>query len=111
MASDLGAVLRDELQRHAVVAPALAGGLRAVVEQVTVVPAAADAVVLDARVDQEEILLLLEHARDGGEEARPPGARLVLHCRGEERQPAARAGEDAGPLLVVERARAGAFGA
>jgi Prophage CP4-57 regulatory protein (AlpA) len=43
------AVLRNELQRHAVIAPALAGGRGAVVEDVAVVAAAADAVVFGAR--------------------------------------------------------------
>src|SRR2546426_9350253 len=76
-----------------------------------VVPAAADAVVLGARVDQEVVLLRLEGPRDAGEEARPAGARLVLHFRGEERQAAAGAGEHAGAFLLVERARAGALGA
>src|SRR2546428_13129146 len=76
-----------------------------------VVPAAADAVVLGARVDQEEVLLHLEGARDAGEEARPAGARLVLHFRGEERQAAAGADEHPGAFFLVERARAGALGA
>src|SRR2546428_6515235 len=76
-----------------------------------VVPAAADAVVLGARVDQEEVLLRLEGPRDAGEEARPAGARLVLHFRGEQGQAAAGAGEHAGAFLLVERARAAALGA
>src|SRR4051794_24254199 len=93
--------LRNKFQRNAVIAPALVGWGRAIVEDVAMVPAAADAVVLAARQDQQEILLLLEHARDGGEEARPAGARLELHLRGEYRQVAAAAGEHAGALLVV----------
>src|SRR6185503_2446218 len=105
------AVLRDELQRHAVVAPALIGGRRAVVEYVPVVAAAALAVVLGARVDQVEILLHVERARDGGEEARPAGAGLEFHLGGEHRQAAAGAGVDAGALFFVERAGAGALGA
>src|SRR5687767_11558815 len=100
-------VLRDEPERDTVVAPALVGGRRAVIEDVAVVAAAALAVVLLPRVDQEEVLLGVEHARDGGEEARPAGARLVLHLGGEQRQPAAGAGVDPRPLLGVERARAG----
>ncbi len=108
---NLSAVLRDKAWRHAVVAPALARRLRAVVEEMAVVPAAARAVVLGARIDQEVILLRLERARDAGEEARPAGSGLVLHGRSEQGQPAAQAGEHAGALLVVERARAGALGA
>src|SRR6185369_1682396 len=106
----LGA-LRDELQRDAVVAPALIGRRRAVVENMAVVAAAARAVIFQPRVDQEEVLLLLERARDGGEEARPAGAGVEFHLRGEQRQPAARAGEHARALLLVEGARAGALGA
>src|SRR6185369_17119524 len=72
-------VLRDELQRHAVVAIALAGGLRAVIEQVAVVAAAARAVVLGARIDDLVVRGGLEGARDGDEERGPAGAALVLH--------------------------------
>src|SRR5512144_447468 len=90
---------RNEFQRDAVVAPALTGRRRAVVEQVAVVAAAARAVVLGARIDQEAVGLRLEGARDTGEEARPAGARLELHLGGEERQPAARADEHARALL------------
>src|SRR5678816_4850058 len=88
----------------------MAGGRRTVVEQVAVVPAAADAVVLGARVDEVEVLLDGEHARDGGEEGGPSGARVELHLGGEERQAAAGAGEHARPLLLVERAGAGSLG-
>src|SRR5688572_2051071 len=95
------AVLRDELQRHAVVAPALVGGRRAVVEEVPVVAAAADAVVLGARVDQEKVLLGPEDPGDAGEEGGPAGAGLEFHLGGEERQAAAGAGEDAGAFLGI----------
>src|SRR5689334_1874979 len=73
--------------------------------------AAADAVVLRARIDQVIVLLHVEDPRDRSEEARPAGARFELHRGGEERQAAARAGEDAGALLVIEGAGAGALGA
>src|SRR3989442_15265561 len=76
-----------------------------------VMAAAADAVVLDPRVDQVVVLLGLEDPRDGGEEARPAGAGLELHLGGEERQAAAGAGEDPRALLVVQRAGARALGA
>src|SRR6476469_7264538 len=102
-------VLRNELQRDAGVAIALPRRRRAVVEQVPVVAAAADAVVLGARIDEVEVLLHLEHARDGGEERRPAGTRVELHLGGEERQPASRARENAGALLLVQRARARAL--
>src|SRR5687767_2177913 len=80
----LAAVLGNELERRAVVAPALVGRRRAVVEDVAVVPAAALAVVLGARIDQIEVLLLVEHPGDGGEERRPARARFVLHLGSEK---------------------------
>src|SRR5688572_4862908 len=107
--SNLG-VLWDELERGAVVAPALVGGRRAVVEEVAVVAAAALAVVFGARVDEEEVFLGLEYARNGSEERRPARAGLVFHFGSEERQVAARAGKDARALLGVERAGTGALG-
>ena len=70
--SNLG-VLRDRTGRGAVVAPALVGGRRAVVEGVAVVAAAARTVVFGARVDEEEVFLRLEYVRNGGE-GRPAGA-------------------------------------
>ena len=98
---------RDELQRDAVVAVALAGRLRAVVEDVALVAAAARAVVLGARNEHLEVGLG-RHARpDGGVEARPAGAALELRLRREQRQVAAGADEAALALLVVERADAG----
>src|SRR5258706_3521192 len=74
-------------------------------------PATPDAVVSSARIDQLIVLLRLERAGDGGEEARPAGARLELHLGGVERQATAGAGEDTRPLLVVQRARPGTLGA
>src|SRR4051812_6962938 len=100
----------DELERHAVVAIALAGGLGAVVEDVALVALAARAVVFGARQDQQEVRLLLEAARDVVEEARPAGAALELGVRLEERQVAARAHEGALALLAVERTRARPLG-
>src|SRR5512134_2075054 len=97
--------LGDELERHPVVAPALAGRLRAVIEHMPVVAAAALAVVLGARQEQVVVGLGLEYPRYRREEARPAGAAFVLHRRGEERQVAPGAGEHALALLVVERAR------
>src|SRR5436190_790356 len=73
--------------------------------------AAALAVVLGARVHEVVVLLGIEDARNAREERRPAGAGLEFHLGSEERQVAARAGEDAGALLIVQRARAGALGA
>src|SRR3954470_12599122 len=102
-------LLRQEFQRNPVVAPALVGRRGAVVEEVAMVAAAAGAVVLGARVNQEIVLLLLEGSRNRGEEARPAGAGVELHLGREHRQVAAAADEDARALLVVQRARAGAL--
>src|SRR5262245_44067437 len=82
-----GAILRDsgfaglgnELERDAVVAITLAGGSRPIVEHVTVMAAAADAVVLDARREQSKVLLRPENARDRGEETGPARAAVVFH--------------------------------
>src|SRR5438477_2228591 len=101
---------RDKLQRHAVVAVALARGLRAVVEHVPLVALAARAMVFGARQDEAEVGLALDAPGNHREEARPSRAALVLHLGGEERQVAAGAGEKTLALLVVERARAGALG-
>src|SRR6185369_7080841 len=62
-----------ELERDAVVAPPLPRGLRAVVEHVTLMAAATDAVILRARHQQGEILLGTDVARNRREEARPAG--------------------------------------
>src|SRR4051794_12063992 len=80
---------RHELERHAVVAIALAGRLRAVVEDVALVALAARAMVFGARHDQQEVGLLLEVAGNVVVEARPAGAALELGLRPEERQVAA----------------------
>ena len=102
---------RDELQRHAVVAIALAGRRRAVVEDVALVAVAADAVVLDARDHHLHVGLGADGAGQRGIEARPAGAALELGLRAEERQVAAGAVKAALALLGVERARARALGA
>ena len=65
---------RLENQRSPIVAPALPGRLRTVIEDVTVMTAAAHAVVFGARIDQLEIGFLLEHAGKCGEKTRPTGA-------------------------------------
>src|SRR5439155_14684289 len=101
---------RHELQRRAVVAVALARGLRAVVEHVPLVALAARAMVFGARQDQPEVGLALDAPGNHREEARPSRAALVLHVGGEERQIAACAGEITLAFLVVERARARALG-
>src|SRR5450756_3198666 len=85
--------LGDEAQRHAVVAIALPGRRRAVVEYMAVVPAAARTVILGARKNQLEVAAGAERAGNGGEKAGPAGAAVEFHDRGEKRQAAARAYE------------------
>src|SRR5262245_32474290 len=102
--------LGNELERQPVVAPALAGGRRAVVEHVPVVAAAALAVIFGAREEQQVIGLGFEHAWDGREKARPAGAAVELHGGGVDGQIAARANEHAFALLPVERAAPGTLG-
>src|SRR5713226_3274510 len=72
-------LLGDEAQRHAVVAVAKAGRLRAVVEDVAVVPAAAHAMVLGALHEELAVFLGLECPGDRGEKARPAGTAVEFH--------------------------------
>src|SRR5262245_47997533 len=94
--------LRDEPQRHAVVAPALPGGLWTVVEHVPMVTTAAHTVVLRAWPDQLKVALDGERVGYRGEETRPARAAIKLHRRGKERQTAAGTDEYTRPLLVVQ---------
>src|SRR3982750_3458089 len=64
----------NELERDAVVAIAFAGRRRSVIEDVTVMPAAADAVVLGAGIKNLMIGARTEYARNAREKTRPPGA-------------------------------------
>src|SRR5450631_1621177 len=100
----------NELERGAVVAVALARGLRAVVEHVPLVSLATRAVVFGARQDQLEVGLGLEASRDEREEARPARAALELRVGGEQREVAAGADERALAMLAVQRARARPLG-
>lgn len=103
-------ITREKAQGDAVVAPALAGGRRTVVENVAVVAAATDTMIFAARQDQLVIRFVGECAGYRGEETRPAGAALVFHVGGKERQVAADANKYTGPLFVVQRARAGGLG-
>ena len=98
------AALGDEFQRDAIVAPAFACRRRAVVEDMAVVAAAANAMILCARQDQLKIRAGAEDSWNDREKARPPGAALVFHLRRKQGQIAAGAGEDSRPFLIVQRA-------
>src|SRR6185312_6733903 len=105
-----GAVLlrRLELHRYAVHAVAQAGGLGAVGEDVAEVAAAAGAADLGAVHEEAAVGLGGDVRRvDRREEARPAGAGVELGVRGEERQAAGGADEDAFLVDLVERAGEG----
>src|SRR6185436_138374 len=104
-------LLRFELQRYAVHAVTLPGGLRAIFEHVTEVAAAVGAMHFDARHAVGAIGGGRDGVRQRAEEARPARATLVLGAGLEQRPRAAGAVVDAGALLVVERTGAGALGA
>src|SRR4051812_37956509 len=78
--------LRNEFQRDAVIAKTLAGRRGPVVEHVAMMAAAADAVILGARVKNLVIRAVAEHARYRREETRPAGTAFEFHCRREDRQ-------------------------
>src|ERR1700674_2682719 len=100
----------DELQRQAVVAPALAGRRRPVIENMSLMPAAARAVILGPRQDKLEVLLGREMPRNTGKKARPSSAAIEFHLRGKQRQRTSCADENPRPLFVVERTRERPFG-
>ena len=101
-----------EVERDAVDAVAKAGGARAVVEDVALVTAAARALDLGAYHAERVVDVLGDSAGlDRTREGRPAGTGVELVARVEERRAAARAEEDAGAVVFVERARERALGA
>src|SRR6266516_1832931 len=94
-----------EFQRGSVHAVALSGRLRAVVEDVAEMAAAAAAMHFGSRKDEAVIVRSADRVLDRREEARPPGAAVELGFGAEQRQIASGAGKNAGAVLVVERAR------
>ena len=87
--------------RRAVHAVALAGGRRAVVEDVAEMAAAAPAMHLGPNHEQAAVLARADSVRERCGEARPAGAAVELRRRREQRQVAAGATEGAWPMLVV----------
>src|SRR5215471_12187527 len=83
---------------------------RAVAEDVAQMSAAAPAIALGT--DKALGMVGRHHgrSRQGLEEARPSGAAVELCARGENREPAARAGVGAPAMLAVQRARMRLFG-
>src|SRR5262249_14129085 len=101
---------RMEDQRKTVHAIAQAGRLRAVVEDVAEVAAAAAAMHFGAGHAEGAVLGGADRILQRLVEARPASAALELGVGGEQRQVAAGAGENALAMLLQERARAGALG-
>src|SRR5450759_2028066 len=101
---------RYEFERQAIVAPALAGGRRPVVKNMSLMPAAARAVILRPRQYELEVLFGREMTRNAGKKARPARAALEFHLRGKQRQRTTCADEYTGPLFAVQRTRERTFG-
>src|SRR5438105_4219067 len=102
-------LLRLEIQRDAIDAIAQMRGRWSVLEHVAKMAPAAAAMHFRARHPEAAIGRGLDRARNRIVEARPAGAALELGLGDEQRLFAARAGEGAGALLIVERAAAGRF--
>src|SRR6202166_1921722 len=98
-------------QRKSVHAIAQAGRLWPVVEDVAEMAAAAAAMDLGPQHAEGAVLSLADGIFQRLIEARPAGAALEFRLRGEQRQVAAGAGEDALAMFLEQRARARPFGA
>src|ERR1700730_8369392 len=101
---------RMKYQGVAVHAVAQSGWLRPVVEDVPEMPAAAAAMHLGPQHAEGAVFGLADGVVERLVEARPAGPALELGLRGEQRQVATGAGEDALAMLIEKRARARAFG-
>src|ERR1700730_18120947 len=100
-----------EYQRKAVHAVAQAGRLRPIVENVTEMAAAAAAVDFGPQHPKGAVFGLADGVVERLIKTRPAGAALEFRLRGEQRQVAAGAGEDALAMLLQQRARTRALGA
>src|SRR3954447_12942725 len=102
---------RVEYQRKAVHAVAQAGRLRAVVEDVAEMAAAAATVDFGAQHAEGAVLGLADGVFQRLVKTRPAGAALELGVGGKQRQVAAGAGEDALAMFFQQRARPRPLGA
>ena len=89
---------RAEHQRRAVLAMAQSGGLRAIVEDMAEMPAAAAAMHFGAGIAQLVVGGFADGVFERLVEAGPAGARVILGRRIKQRQVAALAGKDASAL-------------
>src|SRR6202043_1978031 len=102
---------RMKLQGEAVHAVAQAGRLRPIVENVTEVTTAAAAMNFGPQHPEGAVFGLADGIFKRLPKTRPAGAALIFRFRGEQRQIAAGAGEDALAMLLEQRAAPRAFGA
>ena len=102
--------LRNEAQRHAVVAVAQPGGFGTIVEDMALMPATAHAVIFGAWPNEPRILFCAERAWQRIKETGPPRATVKLRLAAEERQVARGANISACALLRVQRAGSRALG-
>src|ERR1700738_3958273 len=100
-----------EYQRKAVHAVAQAGRLWPIVENVTEMAAAAAAVDFGPQHPKGAVFGLADGVVERLIKTRPAGAALEFRLRGEQRQVAAGAGEDAPAMLLEQRARSRTLGA
>src|SRR5437867_9379085 len=101
---------RNEAKRHPIVAPALTRRRRAVVEHVSLVTAAAHAVILGPRHDEQRVGLGSKVLRDAGEKAGPSGTAVVFHFGAEQRKGTTGANENPRSFLVIKRTGEWALG-
>src|SRR5690606_7724618 len=109
--SSLPLLRGDEAQRQSVVAEPETLRSGPVIEDVSLVAAAAGAVILDSRHGQGVVRLRLHVALQRTHEARPAAPALVLGVGAEEGVTAGGAEVHPLALLLVQRARSGRLGA
>src|SRR6185312_3546363 len=100
-----------KVERHAVHAVALPGWGRPVLKNMPEMSAAAPAMHLGAAHKEAPVGLGFDRVLKRRPEARPAGAAVEFGAGVEQRLTTAGAVIDPGAILLVERARAGAFGA
>src|SRR5258708_37224407 len=101
---------RHEAQCHAVVAIAQPGGFRTIVEDMTLMPATADAMIFGARQKKLPVLFCADRTRQSIKETRPARAAVILRLAAEKRQVAGSANKSAAALLLVRRTGSRALG-
>src|SRR4051794_12013288 len=98
-------------QRQTIHAVAQAGWLGAVVKHMTEMAAAAPAMNFGPQHSKHAVFCFAHGIFERSVKTRPTSATFELRLRGEQRQVATGAGEDALPMLFEQRARAWPLGA